>query len=81
MLRPLELADAAQMQELFPHWEIVKYLTAQVPWPYPADGAYAYCRDAALPTMERAEAWHWTLRLAEDAARIIKKALCAVGLA
>ena len=71
VLRPLELADAAQMQELFPHWEIVKYLTAQVPWPYPPDGAYAYCRDAALPTMERDEAWHWTLRLADDAARMV----------
>jgi RimJ/RimL family protein N-acetyltransferase len=25
ILRPLEMADAAQIQELFPHWEIVKY--------------------------------------------------------
>ena len=62
-LRPLELADSSQTQILFPHWEIVKFLTRQVPWPYPADGAYSYYKNFALPAMERAEEWHWSLRL------------------
>lgn len=62
-LRPLELTDAAQIQALFPRWEIVKYLANKVPWPYPPDGAETYCRDMALPAMERGESWHWTLRL------------------
>jgi hypothetical protein len=34
-LRPLQLADATQTQRLFPQWEIVKFLNARVPWPYP----------------------------------------------
>jgi RimJ/RimL family protein N-acetyltransferase len=63
ILRPLVLADAEQIQERFPHWEIVRYLLNRVPWPYPPDGALAFCRDVALPQMERGEAWHWTLRL------------------
>ena len=63
VLRPLELADAAQAQLLFPHWEIVRYLAKGVPWPYPADGAYTHYRDVALPAMESGEAWHWSLRL------------------
>jgi RimJ/RimL family protein N-acetyltransferase len=63
LLRPLELADAAQIQTLFPHWEIVRHLAAQVPWPYPADAAYRFIRDIALPAVDRGEAWHWTLRL------------------
>jgi [ribosomal protein S5]-alanine N-acetyltransferase len=63
LLPPLELADAPQTQLLFPHWEIVRYLTKVVPWPYPPDGAYTYYSDAALPAMARGEAWHWTLRL------------------
>jgi RimJ/RimL family protein N-acetyltransferase len=63
LLRPLQLADAQQTQRLFPHWEIVKYLNTQIPWPYPADGALTYYRDVALPAMERGEEWHWTLRL------------------
>jgi RimJ/RimL family protein N-acetyltransferase len=63
ILRPLELADAPRIQELFPQWEIVRYLLARVPWPYPPDGAEFYCREIALPQMERGEAWHWTIRL------------------
>jgi [ribosomal protein S5]-alanine N-acetyltransferase len=42
LLRPLELTDSSQTQLLFPHWEIVRYLSKVVPWPYPPDGAYRY---------------------------------------
>jgi ribosomal-protein-alanine N-acetyltransferase len=70
-LRPLELADARQAQLLFPHWEIVRYLSNVVPWPYPPDGAYTYYRDTALPAMERGDAWHWTLRLKPEPDRLI----------
>jgi len=62
-LRPLELADAEQTQKLFPRWEIVRFLTTAVPWPYPPDGALTYYRDVALPASKRGEAWHWSLRL------------------
>ncbi len=66
LLRPVELADAEQTQRLFPHWEIVKHLNAIVPWPYPADGAFTYYRDVALPAVERGDEWHWTLRLKQS---------------
>jgi len=62
-LRPLELADAEQTQRLFPRWEVVRFLTKAVPWPYPPDGALTYYRDVALPASKRGEAWHWSLRL------------------
>ena len=71
LLRPLDLADAEQIQVVFPHWEIVRYLAAQVPWPYPADGALHFIRDLALPAVERGEAWHWTLRLKSAPDQII----------
>ena len=71
MLRPLELADAEQTQILFPQWEIVRYLTKQVPWPYPPDGAHTYYRDHALPAVDREDEWHWTLRLKSSPARLI----------
>ena len=70
-LRPLKLADAEQVQLIFPQWEIVRYLTKQVPWPYPGDGALAYYRDVALPAVERGDEWHWTLRLKTDPEQII----------
>jgi len=71
LLRPLELDDADQVQILFPQWEIVRYLSKQVPWPYPPDGAYRFYKDVALPAVERGEAWHWTLRLRGDPARVV----------
>jgi len=71
ILQPLEIADAAAIQEFFPHWKIVRYLLNRVPWPYPPDGALHYCRDVALPQMELGEAWHWTLRLLSSPSQVI----------
>ena len=70
-LRPLAFEDADQAQILFPHWEIVRYLTKEVPWPYPPDGAHTYYRDIALPAVKRGDAWHWTLRLKSAPDRMI----------
>jgi ribosomal-protein-alanine N-acetyltransferase len=71
VLRPLELHDAAAVQRLFPQWEIVRYLAASVPWPYPADGALTFIRDAALPGMLEGREWHWSIRLATVPAELI----------
>jgi [ribosomal protein S5]-alanine N-acetyltransferase len=71
VLLPLELADAEQVQIIFPHWEVVRYLAKRVPWPYPSDGAYTYYRDIALPAVARGEQWHWTLRLKSNSQQII----------
>ena len=71
ILRPIELADAEQLQKVFPQWEIVRHLANKVPWPYPPDGAITYIRDMALPSVERGEAWNWTLRLKTNPEQII----------
>jgi [ribosomal protein S5]-alanine N-acetyltransferase len=71
LLRPLRITDAEEIQELFPRWEIVRYLLNRVPWPYPPDGTVQHLRDVALPAMERGEAWHWTIRLKETPDRMI----------
>ena len=70
-LRPLAVEDAEQVQELFPQWEIVRYLNAVVPWPYPADGALTFIRDNALPAIARGELWYWTLRPKTTAEQVI----------
>ena len=31
ILRPISLADASQIQELFPYWEIVRHLRNVIP--------------------------------------------------
>ena len=71
ILRSLQLADAEQVQASFPKWEIVRYLTVQVPWPYPPDGAYQFYRNVALPAMERGDAWHWMLTLKSAPTQVI----------
>lgn len=71
LLKPLALDDAPQIQALFPQWEIVKYLAAVVPWPYPSDGVEQHLRESTLPAMEAGACWSWTIRLLADPDRII----------
>ncbi len=71
ILRPLAIEDAAQIQKLFPRWEVVRYLRDVVPWPYPANGAVEFIREVALPHMASSEAWNWTLRLKSEPEQII----------
>lgn len=63
VLKPLAQSDAPWIQREFPHWDIVKYLSHRVPWPYPEDGAESFLRDVCLPQMEKGEAYHWSIRL------------------
>jgi [ribosomal protein S5]-alanine N-acetyltransferase len=70
-LRPLEIADAGAIQILFPHWEIVRYLSSKIPWPYPSDGAHKFCCEAALPEVDRGNQWHWTLRVKSNPDELI----------
>ena len=71
LLRPLELADATQVQPLFARWEIVEFLNDKVPWPFPEDGVLSYYREVALRAIERREEWHWTLRVKERPEQVI----------
>lgn len=70
-LRPLAMADADAIQAAFPQWEVVRYLAAGVPWPYPSDGALRFLRDVALPGMEAGTSWCWSIRRRDDPARLI----------
>jgi RimJ/RimL family protein N-acetyltransferase len=71
ILRPLELSDADAVQELFPQWEIVRFLDSHIPWPYPADGALTFIRDIALPAIQQGTEWHWSIRLKTAPERLI----------
>jgi [ribosomal protein S5]-alanine N-acetyltransferase len=79
ILRPLQLDDAEQTELLFPHWDIVKYLNAAVPWPYPENQVLPRYRDVILPAIERGEEWHWTLRLKDSPERHIGKISLHLG--
>jgi RimJ/RimL family protein N-acetyltransferase len=72
-LHPLQLADAEETEVLFPKWEIVKFLNARVPWPWPKGLAVRNYREVMLPAIERGDEWHWSLRLKKSPERMIGK--------
>ncbi|KAI3490218.1 hypothetical protein L1887_45676 [Cichorium endivia] len=65
LLKPLVAEDAAQIQTLYPRWEIVRYMVSSVPWPYPDNGAENYVNNVALPDMAKGIAWFWSIRRRE----------------
>ncbi|MFZ1874096.1 MAG: GNAT family N-acetyltransferase [Chania sp.] len=71
ILQPLELSDSEDIQRLFPRWEIVQYITNQVPWPYPEGAARQFIQEIALPNMEEGSGWYWSIRLKEDDRHLI----------
>ena len=62
ILRPKRLDDAPVVQTLFPHWEVVRYLAAKVPWPYPEGGAEQHIGEC-LENMAKGVKFHWTITL------------------
>jgi ribosomal-protein-alanine N-acetyltransferase len=70
VLRPVCSKDAPVIQRRFPRWEVVRWLNARIPWPYPADGAAAYVA-ACLDEMARGEKSHWAIVLKSGPADLI----------
>lgn len=70
VLRPLREDDTTVMQRRFPRWDIVRYLAAHVPWPYPTDGAANHVAQC-LDRMARGERCFWTITLKRGADELI----------
>lgn len=60
VLRPLRSKDAPVIQKRFAQWEVVRWLDAKVPWPYPADGAATFVA-TCLEEMAKGEKSHWAI--------------------
>ncbi len=59
-LRPLALSDAAAYEKHFVDYEVIRFLAAQVPWPYPEGGIEHFLRTVILPAQGR-DRWAWAL--------------------
>lgn len=70
ILRPLTIADAPAVQKYFNNWNVIKNMGAQVPWPYPDDGAEDFLKNSSLPRMAKGEAHVWAMTLKPDDACI-----------
>ena len=62
ILRPFRESDITATQRRFPHWEVVRYLHAEVPWPYPPDGAAQHWAKMSAEIAGR-EKSHWAITL------------------
>jgi RimJ/RimL family protein N-acetyltransferase len=62
ILRPVREGDVEATQRHFPHWEVVRYLHGEVPWPYPPDGAAQHWR-RMRKDLESREKSHWAITL------------------
>jgi ribosomal-protein-alanine N-acetyltransferase len=62
VLRPLREDDAPVIQRRFARWEVVRYLAAHIPWPYPDDGAASHVAQC-LGQMARGEKCLWAIVL------------------
>jgi [ribosomal protein S5]-alanine N-acetyltransferase len=52
--------DATVIQWRFPRWDIVRWLDARVPWPYPSDGAATFVA-SCLAEMDGGTKSHWAI--------------------
>lgn len=66
ILRPISLDDAPAIQKHFNNWNIIQYLTPEVPWPYPEDGAETFIRDNVLPRVQSGDSFVWIIVSKED---------------
>lgn len=60
ILRPVIESDVANIQKYFPHWEIVKHMNGNIPWPYPDDGAMQFYREVCEPNQGK-DRWFWAI--------------------
>jgi len=65
VLRPLRADDIPDIQRIFPQWEVVRYLNAQIPWPYPDDGAATNVAQC-LEKRAHGEQFYWVITLKGD---------------
>lgn len=60
-LRPPCSDDIPVVQREFGRWEIVKHLSAKVPWPYPPDGAHHWFHEMVKPLLANKTEAIWAI--------------------
>jgi len=70
ILRPIRAEDIDAMRRRFDQWDVVKHLSASVPWPLPPDNFEVAMADT-LEKMARRERCSWALTLKEDPDELI----------
>lgn len=70
ILRPLEARDTSAIQRIFGQWEVVRYLLAKVPWPYPDDGAATNMAEC-LEKRAKGQQFYWAITLKDGEDQLV----------
>ena len=70
ILKPLSLGDIPSYETHFIDYEVIRHLSAVVPWPYPRNGVREFFQNVLLPS-QGISRWSWGLFLNERPTEVI----------
>lgn len=70
ILRAVQESDAESWQKYFDDYEVIRNLSAFVPWPYPKDGVITFLKNQILP-QQGINRWVWGIFLKENPDELI----------
>lgn len=62
ILKPIEIDHASSYEKNFVDYEVIRHLSASVPWPYPEDGIRNFIKDYIIPNQGK-DRWSWGMFL------------------
>jgi ribosomal-protein-alanine N-acetyltransferase len=70
ILRKITELDIPSYQKNIADYEVIRFLSSKVPWPYPADGAEVFLNSFVFPRLG-IDRWFWGIFLKEDPSEVI----------
>ncbi len=70
ILRPLTLSDVPSYEKHFIDYEVIRYLSNAVPWPYPEGGVEWFFKNMIFPSLGK-DRWAWGITVKENPAEVI----------
>lgn len=70
LLREISLSDVSAYEQHFLDYEVVRYLSSAVPWPYPPGGIIEYLKTVILPN-QGVSRWMWGIFLKDAPSELI----------
>lgn len=69
-LRAVTLADVSAYSTYFLDYEVIRYLSSEVPWPYPENGVEEYLKNVVMPQQGK-DRWVWGIFFKEKPEELI----------
>lgn len=70
VLSAISLEDVGAYSKHFVDYDVIRFLSAIIPWPYPENGVEAYLKNIVLPNQGK-DKWTWGIFLKENPEELI----------